>query len=603
MTDSRAWTLAVDFGTSNTAASISRAGGEPSAVRLSTQATTMPSGVLAEPSGLVVGLTAVRRARITPEAYEPHPKRRLGEDAVVLGEDEHAVVDLVAAVLADVRAKAVRVAGAPEPARVLLTHPQEWSAGRRRALVDAAARAGFDPTRVTLVSESVAAVQHYARSAPLPAGALVAVVDIGAGTCDTALLRYRPGDVQVLAAHGDPELGGLDIDDRLYRWLQEELRVTGRDALLAAVQASLGAQLTLREQVQFAKEELSEQPVATVRVAVDTGGSTGGPASATLTRAELSDLIAPEVERVVALVGRTLREGLPAGERLHTLYLTGGTSLVPAIHDALARATGVVPATLDDPKLVVASGAHHAVAEPPPAPPEPEPEPEPEREREPDRKPEREPEREPELEPDRKPEQARGRSAARRRGLLLGAGVAVVAVLAGAVVWMLPPSSGGELEDDGATPPPTSTPTSTTPTSSPRTSAPSPSRSRPSDVPDPIGEPAGVREPWSDPPLDTDGDGDFDAISRAYLEGTEFLYDLDADGYFDDRYLLDRGADGTAEAAVQNTNRFPGHLIQRNDDGDSEWDYEEEVDIATVIDREPYVVKLLGEQYHYTPDP
>ena len=49
-------------------------------------------------------------------------------------------------------------------------------------------------------------------------------------------------------------------------------------------------------------------------------------------------------------------------EDLHALYLTGGSSHVPAIHRGLSEVLGGRPATLGDPKLVVALGAHHVPA-------------------------------------------------------------------------------------------------------------------------------------------------------------------------------------------------------------------------------------------------
>ena len=93
------WSLAVDFGTSNTAAAYRVGGARPQAVRLSEQADQMPSAVLAGESGVVVGGAAVRAARLDPSLFEGCPKRRLGEGEILLGDTEFAVVDLVAAAI------------------------------------------------------------------------------------------------------------------------------------------------------------------------------------------------------------------------------------------------------------------------------------------------------------------------------------------------------------------------------------------------------------------------------------------------------------------------------------------------------------------------
>lgn len=72
-----------------------------------------------------------------------------------------------------------------------------------------------------------------------------------------------------------------------------------------------------------------------------------------LTRAELDELIAPEVARAVALTRETL--ATPGVGTLRALYLTGGSSRIPLVHREL-QALGPL-ATLDDPKTVVAQGA------------------------------------------------------------------------------------------------------------------------------------------------------------------------------------------------------------------------------------------------------
>ena len=101
-----AWSLAIDFGTSNTAAAYQSGTDKPIPVRLSDQAEQMPSAVLALDTGILVGAAAVRSARLDPPRFEPNPKRRVGEGEVLLGNREYDVAELVAAVLTQVRQRA-----------------------------------------------------------------------------------------------------------------------------------------------------------------------------------------------------------------------------------------------------------------------------------------------------------------------------------------------------------------------------------------------------------------------------------------------------------------------------------------------------------------
>ena len=81
-----------------------------------------------------------------------------------------------------------------------------------------------------------------------------------------------------------------------------------------------------------------------------------------VTRNEFDHVIAEQVRSARTLVVDTLRSAGVRPEDLHALYLTGGSSHVPAIHRGLSEVLGGRPATLGDPKLVVALGAHHVPA-------------------------------------------------------------------------------------------------------------------------------------------------------------------------------------------------------------------------------------------------
>src|ERR1700752_775448 len=93
------WTLAIDFGTTNTVAAVRPAGGEVRSVRLSSDADQMPSCVFVEDQGIMVGQPAAMRAMSAPARFEANPKRRIGDEVVRLGQHAIGVTELVAAVL------------------------------------------------------------------------------------------------------------------------------------------------------------------------------------------------------------------------------------------------------------------------------------------------------------------------------------------------------------------------------------------------------------------------------------------------------------------------------------------------------------------------
>ena len=137
---STSWTLAIDFGTSFSAAAISD-GGAVELVEVE-DGRRFPSGVLLGEDGtLLVGRVASNQARRAPERFERTPKRLVGQPAVLLGGQAVEVADLVAAVLRRVGEAAIQRQGGSRPAALVLTCPAEWGPERRAQLVEAARRA------------------------------------------------------------------------------------------------------------------------------------------------------------------------------------------------------------------------------------------------------------------------------------------------------------------------------------------------------------------------------------------------------------------------------------------------------------------------------
>lgn len=348
--------LAVDFGSSNTAAAYRDTQGRIHEVRLSSTGALMPSAVLWSPQRVLVGPSAVQAMLSDPEGFEPSPKRRLADGEILLGDALVPVVDLVAAVLREVFSRAARIMGGP-PERLVLTHPDKWSAGQQQQLSDAAVAAGMARERITLVSEATAAAQFYsATGAALPVGARVAVCDFGAGTVDVAVLDKQPdGGFAVVAADGVDGLGGRDLDARIHGWVRRQLAAD--DPMLAAEVDSplhLATRLSLNDRIRDAKETLSE---ATSTSIVVTGAGTAR--SLQLTRDEFDALIAADVGRAEELTRRVLADAnaIRSTTAPPTIYLAGGSSAIPLIHSRLAE-LGII-ATLGDPKTVVCQGALH----------------------------------------------------------------------------------------------------------------------------------------------------------------------------------------------------------------------------------------------------
>src|SRR6266550_843515 len=203
--------LGIDFGTSSTVAVLTGPHGRVRSL-LFDASPILASAVFSKPGGdLLTGGDAERAAGTYPAGYEASPKRCIDDATVWLGEREYPVVELITAVLGRVAAEARRVAGGP-PASVVLTHPAGWGRPRLAVLADAAARAGLG--RVGFVAEPVAAAAYFVTvlGRDLPPGRCLVVYDLGAGTCDVAVIRRTSTGYDVVTAAGLDDVGGLDLD-------------------------------------------------------------------------------------------------------------------------------------------------------------------------------------------------------------------------------------------------------------------------------------------------------------------------------------------------------------------------------------------------------
>jgi molecular chaperone DnaK (HSP70) len=376
------WVLAIDFGTTATAAAVREADGRVAGLVLSDGTVTMPSSVLADPNGVLVGTKADSAAGYSLDRYQPTPKRDVGRASVLLGESEFRPCALIAAVYAAIIGEAVRQHNRIPPQQLVLTHPVDWSDRRLSVLREAVSLAGTqlgislpDPT---LIPEPVAAATHYARldpsddahtaqsatfmdSAAAASGdqtddQFFAVYDLGGGTFDATVLCLSSDGFEVLATGGIDPLGGFDFDNRLFNYFGRT-HYRKADPKLWQALAQPDAEdpdsgmrrRFLDATVRQIKEELSEHTQRTVRLP-------GLPEPVLVTRTEFENLIRSDLDATIAELEATLaRAGLTA-DQLAGIYRIGGSSRIPLVGSLLDQFQRPVH-VVDHPKTVVALGA------------------------------------------------------------------------------------------------------------------------------------------------------------------------------------------------------------------------------------------------------
>ena len=328
--------------------------------------------------------------------------------------------DLVARILGDLRKHAenyfacpVTTATVGRPVHFAGAESAENDAFALERLRDSFSRAGF--THVEFEFEPVAAAYHYAST--LAREEVVLIGDFGGGTSDFSLLRFRPGAVEqeqrseLLATSGvglagdafdarlvrhlvSPHLGAGTLEKsggktlvavpswvyvRLEHWhhlsflrtraVNEMLRAARARAfepekiaaLSELIEADLGYQL--HQAVQSTKIALSRQEHAEFRFR-----DHGFDLHASVTRDQFESWISPDLAEIEQAVEEVMTSSGMNDRAVDRVFLTGGTSLVPAVRRIFERRFGGHSVRTGDEFTSVASGLalrarafHHAL--------------------------------------------------------------------------------------------------------------------------------------------------------------------------------------------------------------------------------------------------
>jgi Hsp70 protein len=355
------WLVALDFGTTATAAAVRDGDDVARTLVFSDGSSTVPSSVFAEgPGRLLVGDEADNEAEFRLDAYEPTPKRHISDEQVRLGDWDFQAPELIGAVLAPVLGEALRQHDNATPSQVVLTHPVAWRSSRRAALGEAldaaAAIVGAQLPQPTFVPEPVAAARWYAQADQPRDGEYFAIYDLGGGTFDTTVLRAAVDGFEVIASGGIDPLGGFDFDAALFTYLGGRYIADADAGLWSALSAAGSSdpevsrqRRRLQQRVSLLKAGLSTSPDKRIQLP-----GLDGPV--VVTRNEFESLIAGHIDDTIGELEQVIADAGITPDQLTAIYRIGGASRTPLIGACLHR-LHVPVRVLDQPKLVVAQGA------------------------------------------------------------------------------------------------------------------------------------------------------------------------------------------------------------------------------------------------------
>ncbi|WP_214108830.1 Hsp70 family protein [Acrocarpospora catenulata] len=347
------WCLGVDLGTSFSAGAVAT-GGRVDILEVGGER-RVPSTILLNEQGVLVSGRVAQRSMVRyPERVERNPKRYVGRQAMLLGGVPVDVKDAMAAILELFVAEGRTRFDGKDPATVVLTCPVAWRPDRREVLM-AAGRQVVPSAAISIVEEPVASALHYASLHSVSGGRQVAVYDLGGGTFDTAVLVAKGEEFTVVGEPGgDDMIGGEIFDERVFAFLGAQLEHSAAEWWTEVSgnpdRKYRAAAADLLDEARVAKETLSHFDTASQYVA-------GADVDVQISRADLHALVGADIVRTADILDETITAARVDKRDLSGIFLTGGASRMPLVHDTLKARHGDLVRTYDDPKIVVALGA------------------------------------------------------------------------------------------------------------------------------------------------------------------------------------------------------------------------------------------------------
>jgi len=182
----------------------------------------------------------------------------------------------------------------------VITVPAYFNDNQRQATKDAARIAGIEVRR--LLNEPTAAAIAYGLGKAKDEK--IAVLDLGGGTFDVTIMQVSSGVFEVLATSGDTELGGIDFDVALMKYLRDKY--------------GLEETPDMQRQVELAKMELSSVDVTYI-------------GDIEVTREEFERVIEPVLKRLEDPIRQALKDAGLTPADVDKVVPVGGSTKVPAV--------------------------------------------------------------------------------------------------------------------------------------------------------------------------------------------------------------------------------------------------------------------------------
>ena len=276
-------------------------------------------------------------------------ERTDGGVEIKMGEKWYTPIEISSMILQKIKLDAEEKLGEKVTA-VVITCPANFDDSQRKATKTAGEIAGFKVLRI--INEPTAAALCYGFGKKKPEKVLV--YDFGGGTFDVTILDLSPDTVEVKATGGEPHLGGEDFDQRVINFVVEQFK---KEQGIDLSKDPLALQ-RVKEASEKAKIELSSTLETEINLPFISADASGPKHLLyKINRAQLENLVRDLIEKSIKRVEETIKETQLQTGDIGEVVLVGGTTLIPAVREAVKNFFGREPNKTINPEEVVAMGA------------------------------------------------------------------------------------------------------------------------------------------------------------------------------------------------------------------------------------------------------
>ena len=327
--------IGIDLGTTNSLVA-SVVSGSPTILNINDNSNLLPSIVHYSKDSVLVGNDAKNLLSKDPKNTISSAKRLIGKTISDINQDHFSLnladgegviniktsigmknpIEVSAEILKTLKSVAEKNLGG-ELMGAVVTVPAYFDDAQRQATKDACELAGLNVLR--LINEPTAAAVAYGLDKK-SMGHFV-VFDLGGGTFDVSILNLSKGLFEVLATHGDANLGGDDFDQAIVNFLNDKYQFKVKDIEVQALVSILAREI--KESLSTKNEVVIEKKISDIEI------------KETFTQEQFKILAQGLIERTLRATKSALIDAQLNNDQIDGIIMVGGSTRMPCIQESV----------------------------------------------------------------------------------------------------------------------------------------------------------------------------------------------------------------------------------------------------------------------------